>query len=286
MTKRATSRRNRYAATPSPRAAGRARRGPRPRRPRGGERLRGDAARWRSAPFRRWRTSGPAMSGRRRAGPRSGRVAVRRGRRRLRRRRLGLVRCRLVVGRRQSRLVVVVGSSSSSRRRPRRRIVVLVVDSSRRRRRPARPAARCAPHVATSGSVGGSSSGWPGRWRQARITSAGMTNSSDTICAVGTPKNVQLSCAERLERRSGPAPYQTKKSRSRSPGRSRARAWNPSQMRTTAPSTPGQRLVQEERVEERRLAGTRRRTDRRRSDGRSRSGCPTAASSASRTAPG
>ena len=52
------------------------------------------------------------------------------------------------------------------------------------------------------------------------------------------------------------------------------------------PEQPGQRLVQEQRMEARRLERERRRTGRRRSDGRNRSGCPTAASSAGRTAPG
>ena len=64
-----------------------------------------------------------------------------------------------------------------------------------------------------------------------------MTNSSDTICAVGTPKKVQLSC-RKVSRTKRTRPYQTKKSRIRSPGRSRFRAWNPSQIRKSAPSSP------------------------------------------------
>ena len=62
-------------------------------------------------------------------------------------------------------------------------------------------------------------------------------NRVDTICAVGTPKNVQLPSrnASSVNRT---APYQMKKTSSRSPGRSRLRAWKPSQMRTIAPSAP------------------------------------------------
>ena len=64
-----------------------------------------------------------------------------------------------------------------------------------------------------------------------------MTNSIDTICAVGTPKKVQLSW-RKVSRTKRTRPYQTKKSRIRSPGRSRFRAWNPSQIRASAPSSP------------------------------------------------
>ena len=76
-------------------------------------------------------------------------------------------------------------------------VIVIVVSSSSSSGSTGRP---MAPHVATAGTVGGSSSGWPGRCRQDRMTSDGDDEQSDTICAVGTPKNVQLSVAERLER--------------------------------------------------------------------------------------
>ena len=82
-------------------------------------------------------------------------------------------------------------------------------------------------------------------------------NRSDTTCAVGTPKNVQLSW-RRVSSANRTTPYQMKKTRTRSPGRSRSRSRKPSQMRTTAPSNAGQRLVQEERVEAGRLRERRR----------------------------
>ena len=80
-------------------------------------------------------------------------------------------------------------------------------------------------------------------------------------------------------------PYQTKKSSRRSPGRSDFRAWNPSQIRASAPSTPDSDSYRKsgwKSVD----PGRRRRTGRPRCDARSRSGSPTAASSACRTAPG
>ena len=53
---------------------------------------------------------------------------------------------------------------------------------------------------------------------------AGITNASETTCAVGTPKNVQLSWRS-VSRKNRVSPYQTKKISSRSPGRSRLRRW-------------------------------------------------------------
>ena len=56
------------------------------------------------------------------------------------------------------------------------------------------------------------------------MTIAGITKPSETTCAVGTPKNVQLSW-RRVSRKNRVSPYQTKKVSSRSPGRSRLRRW-------------------------------------------------------------
>ena len=73
---------------------------------------------------------------------------------------------------------------------------------------------------------------------------------SDTICAAGMPKNVQLS-SRRFSSTNRVTPYQMKKTRNRSPGRSRSRKRNPSQMRNDRAEDPGDRLVQEQRVEAR-----------------------------------
>ena len=59
----------------------------------------------------------------------------------------------------------------------------------------------------------------------------------DTICAVGIPKNVQLS-ARRNSRAKRVVPYQMKKTSSRSPGRSHERSRYPRNTRNAAPSRP------------------------------------------------
>src|SRR5436189_2588659 len=69
------------------------------------------------------------------------------------------------------------------------------------------------------------------------MTNDGITMSAETIIATGTPKNVQLS-ARNVSRKNRTTPYQTKKTSSRSPVRSRLRRWKPIQMSVTAPSAP------------------------------------------------
>ncbi len=196
-TNRATSRRSRYserrlrlgrAAEPGEALDGAA--------PGGGQRLRRDPARRRAARASSLADVRVATSG-------AGRVA-------------GRVRGGFGVG------VASIGSTPSAgvvavgRARPRRRLGVVVGRSSsssyssssivvdvRRRSTAARPAARSRPTSRPRDASAGRRAGGPGGGARPGSASAGTMNSSDTICAVGTPKNVQLSCAERLERRSG-----------------------------------------------------------------------------------
>ena len=62
-------------------------------------------------------------------------------------------------------------------------------------------------------------------------------NRSDTIWAMGTPKNVQLACRS-VSRANRTTPYQMKNVSARSPTRSRFRSRKPSQIRNAAPSNP------------------------------------------------
>ena len=76
----------------------------------------------------------------------------------------------------------------------------------------------------------------PGRWRQARIASAPRTNVALMIEATAIPLNVQLFVRSGSSRKRV-VPYQTKKSRTMSPGR-RERTRRAMRSRTIAPSAP------------------------------------------------
>ena len=233
-TNRATSRSEPVrGSTPWPRAAGRARRAPRRRRRGRRQGLGRDAA------------AAADGAGRARSGGRVGHV----------RRATGWPRsARLGVGPPSARGSASAGSCvgvagrvvlGRRRRRRRRRRVVVVRLARRSLGSTGRPSA---PHVAP-----------PARRRSSavtramppdRITSAGMTNSSDTICATGTPKNVQLSVAQRLEHEPDDAVPDEEDSEEVARAGASARARNPSQIRTiSARATPTDRLVQEQRVE-------------------------------------
>ena len=92
--------------------------------------------------------------------------------------------------------------------------------------------------------------GRPGPWRYAMITMPKTMKPRVTIWAVGIPKNVQLPL-RRNSRTNRVVPYQMKKIPSRSPGNEPLRvAGEPDQDKGA--EEPGQRLVQEQRMEVRR----------------------------------
>ena len=129
-----------------------------------------------------------------------------------------------------------VGGAGSPRRRRTVGLVRPQMDAASRierlvSSRPARAGSRPgAPQVVPSGWDGGSSSESRDRWRLASTATAGTMNRSDTIWAIGTPKKVQLSC-RKVSSAKRTTPYQMKKVRARSPGRSRSRNRKPSQIR-------------------------------------------------------
>ena len=65
-----------------------------------------------------------------------------------------------------------------------------------------------------------------------------MTNSTDTICAVGTPKNVQLSARGASPARTGRCRTRRRRPGAGRPAAAACEAWKPIQIRTSAPSAP------------------------------------------------
>ena len=131
---------------------------------------------------------------------------------------------RVVVRRRPRASSVASSSARGLPPRPRRGCRSPRRRRSRRPSRPGRPAARSPPRSPRPGRSAGRHRSSGRGAASIRMTMAGITNASETTCAVGTPKNVQLSWRS-VSRTKRVSPYQTKKPSSRSPGRSRLRRW-------------------------------------------------------------
>ena len=179
-------------------------------------------------------------------------------RRSLRRRSLIVVVVLIIVG----VVVVVVG------------LVVVGVDSAVRGRPTSRPPSD-APRAAVDGA--------PGPVAPRGCDHDDGREAAPNSCAVGMPEDA--SCPSAGTRSGSGRRRPDEQDRSRSPTRSRGRAVEPIQISDDAPSTPGQRFVQEQRVERvvlRRELGARYAATR---WGQS-IGMPQGRSSAGRTAPG
>ena len=282
-TNRATRRSSRYRidalasggrpsqASPST-APPRARRGPPARR-----------AGRRPAPARR-RAGRPGRP--RQAEPAGGRIGVV-ARRRLR---LGSGSASALDRRRaRRRRVVVVGPSSSPARRRRLVVVVvgrLVVASSSPS--PAGSTGRpTAPQVATVGSARWIVERMPRRWRQTRMQQRRDDEQQRHDLGGRDPEERPVVLRAGLEDEADDAVPDEEDEQQVARPQPVAGSGSRARRGTSAPSSPGHRLVQEQRMEAGSTRGKRRAARvGARSDGRSRSGCPTAASSAGRTAPG
>ena len=177
-------------------------------------------------------------------------------------------------------------SSSSSARRPRRRRLVVVLGSSsvassgiaRRAHPTSRPLGMRRRVVV----------GWPRPVAPERgSTSADDDERRATRSARSGCRRTSSCPARSVSRTNRTTPYQMKKTSSRSPGpQPRAQRGSRARSATSAPSTPESDSYRNSGWKRGRLAGDSAHGYVRRRGGRSRSGCPTAASSAGRTAPG
>ena len=133
---------------------------------------------------------------------------------------------------------------------------------ARRRPRPPGPGSKStarpgAPHVATAGNVGGSSSGWFGRCRQARIIDAGTMNSERHDLGDRQAIECPVRVPQRLEREpDDPVPDEEDQEQVAGSQALAQVVADPDQGQR--PEHAGDRLVQEERMEARRLERVRR----------------------------